>query len=290
MNPQILLPYASHVTARLPRRWVDRTAEAVGDVAARCLPGVRRVIGANVELATGGPVADSTRRRALATYARYYAGLMRLAHCTQTAAVGPIHCVGERALALTLARGRGALTLGAHLGNWDAAAVALAQRFGSVHAFAEPLRPARLLRFYTQVRARHQVHVLPVGAPGRAPFTVLRDNGILGVLIDRPYGKRCVRVPFGSGALELPTGAIRIGLRAGAGIHPVFCTFRGDGCVLHVGEDLARGLGSRDESECVRCVARGFAAALQAIVRRYPDQWCLLMPVAPAPGLERGAA
>ncbi|UCE03461.1 MAG: hypothetical protein JSW67_04525 [Candidatus Latescibacterota bacterium] len=291
MNPQVLLPYGSRLAAALPRAWVESVADVAGALAARCLPRLREVVGKNLEQALGAPVDDPVRRRALATYARYYVSLMRLAHRSPRDAVGPMRVLGVEALERTLARGRGAVALGAHLGNWDMAAVGLARRFGRVHAFAEPLRPEAVLRFYTSLRKRHGVDVVCLGEHGRVPFEVLRANGILGLLADRPFGKRLVRVPFGSGDLLLPTGGIRLGLRAGAGIHAVFCVLAADGVALHVGADLSRGLPDADESARVRQVATRFGATLQSMLQCHPDQWCVLTPLQRRDEeLQRGAA
>jgi KDO2-lipid IV(A) lauroyltransferase len=291
VNPQVLLPYGSRLAAALPRAWAERAADIAGDLVARCLPRLRQVVGENLEQAIGAPIPDPVRRRTLATYARYYLSLMRLAHRSPTDAVGPMRSLGVEALGRTLARGRGAVALGAHLGNWDMAAVALAGRFGLVHAFVEPLQPAAVLRFYTQLRKRHGVSVVCLGEHGRVPFEVLRANGILGLLVDRPFGKRVLRVPFGGGDLLLPSGGIRLGLRAGAGIHAVFCVLTADGVVLHVGEDLSRGLPDGDERARVRHVATRFGATLQSMVHRHPDQWCVLTPLQRRDEeLQRGAA
>jgi KDO2-lipid IV(A) lauroyltransferase len=240
----------------------------------------RRAVGDNLTQALGS-CPRAAMRDAFRTYSRYYLSLMRLAHLPALSAVGPVLVEGEEHLRRTLERGRGALLLGAHFGNWDVAAIALAQRFGALHAFAEPLRPARLWRFYARVRARHGVRALPAGGHRRVPFAVLHDNGLLGLLADRPFGVRQERVPFGRGELGAPTGAIRLGLRAGSGIHATFAVRAADGFVVRIGADLGRDLAPAEEGARVREVTARFATALHRLVLQHPGQWCLMHRVQP---------
>ncbi len=280
MNPQLLLACGSPVAAALPRRWAEALAQAAGDMAWHCAPAARAVVYANLEKALGAPAPEPIRREVFRNYARYYLGLMRLAHNSAARAVGEVELRGAEHVHATLARGRGALLLGAHLGNWDVAGLALARCFGGLHTYAEPLRPASLLRFYTRVRARHGVQALCVGSPTRVPFDVLRRNRVLGLLVDRPFGRRHVRVPFGSGRLLVPTGGIRLGLRAGAGIHVFSARRQTTGHVVEVGPELDVSAGG-PEHERIRAIATAFAAALREVVARHPEQWCLLASLSP---------
>lgn len=287
MNPQLLLAYGSPVAAAFPRRWAAACARAAGDIGAALLPHARAVVDANLQQALGAPAPAALRRQVFRSYALYYLEAMRLAQRAPEAAVGAVRLHGEEALAATLARGRGALVLGAHLGNWDVAGAALVRRFGALTTFAEPLRPERLQRFYNGMRQRHGMRVVPLGSRTRLPWAVLRDNGILGLLVDRTYDGRQLAVPFGCGELLVPTAGIRVALQAGAGIHAFFPLRREDGFVVEIGADLAAPAAGAVAAPEVRAVAAAFAAALLAVVRRHPEQWCLLQPVGALPPTER---
>jgi lauroyl/myristoyl acyltransferase len=106
---------------------------------------------------------------------------------------------------------------------------------------------------------------------------VLRSNGLLGLAADRPFGVRRESVPCGSGQLLVPAGGIRLALRAGAAIHTVFGVRRRGGFEVQLGPDLhteVRGL--TGETARVRRIGVLFAEALGGMVRRHPEQWCLL--------------
>lgn len=288
MNPQVLLPWCSPLAAALPRRLAEALADGCGG-AWRSNPQLR----SNLESLLGCSPAPSLLRQARRHYARYYLGIMRLAHADLERACGTVALRGEAHLRRTLASGHGALVLSAHFGNWDVAAAALARHFGNLLVFAEAIEHTSLARFYRQVRARHGVEVV-AGERSRLPVRWLRQNRIIGVVADRAFGAPSLRVPFGRTQLEVPAAAIRLALRSGAGIHTVLCVREGTGHVLHIGPDLTplphRGPGrqaaparppipaiGRDAD--ARTVACQFAATLTDRIREHPGQWCHLHPL-----------
>ena len=299
MNPQVFMRWGSPIAAAVPRRWAESLADRTGDVVCEHARGARRTVTENLRQVLGTPPDEAQVRGSFRTYARYYLSMMRLAHTGTERAIGRLRLEGAEALDGSLARGRGALVLSAHLGNWDVVGVALARTYGEVCVFVEALRPASLLRYYSRVRARHGLRAVPAGAASRLPLEVLGGNGLLALAADRPFGVRRVRVPCGAGHLVLPAGGLRLALRAGAALHAVFAIRERGGFVVEIGPDLTTGLeplrrptrergsalvperGAAYEAECLEHVAVGYAAALQETVRRHPDQWCLLYPMDP---------
>jgi lauroyl/myristoyl acyltransferase len=281
VNAQQLLHWGSPVAAALPRGVAERLADLAGDLVFRSGAGGRRVLQHNLGLVLGSTAPAAAVRGAFRTYARYYLATMRLAHQDLAHAVGAVHWENPHVLASSLAHGRGAVVLSGHLGNWDVLGAALATRCDRMCIVAEPLQPARLFRYYTRMRARHGVEVVPVGDPGRTPVEVLGSNGILGVAADRPFGSRAADAPCGAATLAVPTGAIRLGLRREAALHAAFALRVRDGFVVHVGPDWGPQLrGVPDEFLRLQRAAALFAAALHDIVVRHPEQWCLLHPLA----------
>lgn len=279
LNLQVLLPGGSALAAVLPRSWAEQLADLAGDVAARLSNRSRMNLQYNMEQLLGRSAKPEMVRGAFRTYARYYLAMMRLAHRTPVQAVGPLSMHGRAHLQASLRRGRGALVLSAHFGNWDLVGISLARQFGRVCIFAEALRPRSLLRFYTRIRNRHGIHVAVVGSGSRTPIEVLRRNELLALAADRPFGVHRAPVGCGDGTLEVPTGGIRLALRCGAAIHTAVATRADGGFVVEVGPDLSQLDAYSDVAWRARQVAQRFATTLQRHVRRHPDQWCLLYPL-----------
>ena len=283
MNLQLLMPLGSPLAAALPRPVAEALADHIGALGCRLAPAARRRVRDNLRQILGEEAGEAHVRGAFRTYARYYLAMMRLAHSAPRRAIGDVRWQGIEELDASLGKGRGALVLSAHLGNWDVAGLALAQRYDGICVFAEALRPAVLFTFYSRVRQRHAVQAVAAGVRSRVPLEVLRGNGVLGLVADRAFGVRRVRVPCGDGALEMPAGGIRLALRAGAAIHSVFAVRVPDGFLVHLGPDLGpTSAGAGDETQRVRRIGTIFAETLCRTVRRHPDQWCLLHRIDPA--------
>jgi KDO2-lipid IV(A) lauroyltransferase len=280
VNSQQLLHWGSPAAAVLPRFLAEALADATGGLAYRLAPAGRRVLERNLSLVQEGTAPDAAVRGAFRTYARYYLATMRLAHSGLRRAVGEVRWENAEVLAASLAAGRGVVVLTGHVGNWDVLGAGLAAEFGEVCAAVEMLRPPRLFQFYTKTRQRHGVSVAPVGDPGRRPVEVLGRNGILGVAVDRPFGSRRAEASCGGAILEVPTGAIRLGLRHGAAVHAAFAIRVPGGFALRAGPDWGPALRAMPvEVARLQAAASLFASALRDIVVRHPDQWCLLQPL-----------
>ena len=276
LNLQRLLPHGSRIASLLPRALAEVAADRAGDCAWFAWPRGRRVLAANLEHAAG-PQATHATRGAFRTYARYYLSMQRLAHLPLSRAVGALRWRSREHLEDSLAAGRGALVLTAHFGNWDLVGAGLAQCGWQPCVFTERLAPRPLFEFYRRARHRMGMTVSPAGDPGRAPWRTLARNGVLALVADRPFGNRLETVRLGEADLQVPTGGIRLALRAGAAIHGVFAVRTPEGFELHCGPDWAAPARRHaDERAQMRSVAGAFARQLQTMVRAYPEQWCLL--------------
>jgi lauroyl/myristoyl acyltransferase len=144
----------------------------------------------------------------------------------------------------------------------------------------EKLHPAAVFDFYSRMRNRHGVAVAPAGGPGRTPLETLRRNGILGIVADRPFGRRQEEVACGEALLAVPSGAIRLALRHGAAIHTGFARREAGGFELRIGPDWGPELRAiTTEPARLQHAAGLFAATLRESVECDPWQWCLFRPL-----------
>jgi len=274
VHVQRLMPWGSAPAAALPRVAAEALADVAGTLAWAASPRSRRIVAANLN-AVAGRAGARLVSGVFRTYSRYYLSMLRLAHLAPLRATGPYRWEGRDALDTSLAAGRGALVLSAHFGNWDLIALALTE-MADVCIFVEPIEPAAVFEYYRGVRARHGVRVAVVGRPGRAARETLARNGVLGLLADRGFGSRRSTVRAGRALIDMPTGAVRLALRHGAAIHPVFARREHREWVIRCGPDCAAGARALADPEAqVRAVGERFAAALTAAVRAAPEQWCL---------------
>jgi KDO2-lipid IV(A) lauroyltransferase len=293
VNPQRLLPWGSRGAAALPRPAAAWLADRAGDLAWALAPAARRTVATNLEHTLEHSPSPRLVRQSFRAYARYYQELMRLAHQTPEQAVGRLTWRCFEALDASLGRGRGALVLTGHYGNWDVLGIGLAARYGVVTTFAERLQPRSLFEFYSKLRSRHGIHVTPADDPGRAPILALQRNSVVAFVADRPFGARVAEVACGGARLSVPTGAIRLALRHGTPIHTAFARRTPEGYELGCGADCSADVAHfADEATRIDTVAARFAAELARWVGNAPEQWCLHAPLAvwSAAPIERPAA
>lgn len=280
MNPQLFLAWASPLAAVLPRGWAETLADLAGGLASRVAGAARRQVACNLAQVLEEVPTEDCVQGVFQTYARYYLAMMRLAHLPMKEAIGELEITGTGPMEKTLARGRGALVLSAHIGHWDVAGMALAAHFGSCMAFVERLQPKALFEFYSRTRLRHGLGPIQAGGSSRLPIEVLRDNKPLAIVSDRAFGSPSLRVPYGKGQLAVPFRGIRLALKMDAGIHVVLGVRTEKGYRVYCGTDLRENLdpspgGSAREER----IASLYAAELRDLVRQHPEQWCMLYPL-----------
>lgn len=104
---------------------------------------------------------------------------------------------GEELIAESLAQGRGVLTLGPHVGNWEYLAHTLTRRYGLVSLYRPP-RIAELDRYLRQRRERLGAEMYPANAGGlRRLARTLERGRVVGILPDQePLKQHGVFAPF----------------------------------------------------------------------------------------------
>jgi len=290
------------VAERLVRRWrraararvlgaLTATARwsppaAVEGALTACAPLARwspfeRTTRANLRLAYGGEldearidaVARGVRRHA----ARQFATWLRLAASDERRGAWIDELVEVDAsiahLDAALARGRGAIVVTAHLGDWELLAARLVRsgRRGAVVGFRKSNDPSAA--WFETMRARHGLRTIPQSAPPRAVLDVLARGEVVGLLCDLEARRLDGEfVPFfGVPALTM-TAPAALARASGAALVPARCTREGARCVLRCEAPL--------EFEASRPRAAARTAVLERLnetyerwIRAAPDQW-----------------
>lgn len=183
-------------SALLPRPALQSGLVALAELAR--FTRYERLTRANLELALGAETSAAERARIARGVRRHTARLaaewLRLARgappegpgaargrwIDETVRIDASVAILDR----ELARGRGAIVVTAHLGNWELLCAALRRRGhgGAVVGRERPRDPAS--RWLVEVRRGYGVETLPQHAPPRALLRVLEAGGVLGLLPD----------------------------------------------------------------------------------------------------------
>jgi len=122
-----------------------------------------------------------------------------------------------------LGAGHGVLMMSAHLGSWEIAALPTGLYRQTMHVIGRPLDNPWLNRHLEWARTRFGNATIPKHGAARGALRVLRQGGIVGILIDqRVRPEQGILVPFmGHPAITSPLLA-RLALKTGAPVVPIF--------------------------------------------------------------------
>ncbi len=183
------------------------------------------------------------------------------------------------------AAGRGAVVVSAHLGNWELGAAAMSYRGIPMLSIIQPHPNPRIHELYMQRRASHNYQVVNVGEAARPTLRHLKDNGLVAVLGDRPYGEEGIRVEFFGRQVVFPTGPARLALAARAPLIPGFVLRRWDDSFRIFFQSPIVPPAGASRGEQVRHMVQEFARQLEGLVRENPTQWPTFYPVFEGSGL-----
>ena len=273
------------VIGRWPARLLYVFADIGGTIVWIGWPRLQRVTRDHMRHVLGGRAGerDVTRaaRACLRSAARYYADFARAPHEPPGEALLAVdEYEGIEHFFEAYDRGCGMIVCSAHLGNPEFLVRAVAGLGIELLVFTEPLSPPRVHDFVHELRQAPNARFIPGGrAAAREALTHLRRRGVLALLCDRDVLGSGRPVPFFEERARLPSGAVELALRTGAPMLPAFVLRSGPGR-YRVVIDRAIALRRTGNHEAdVDAGMLAMARALEAGIRRAPDQWFPLDPV-----------
>ena len=267
------------VVSRLPLRVAYGIAAALGFLGYYLWFGGRRAMISNFRRVLPDASSREVRRMARASlinYFRYLADFVRFPSLTPDELRAAVE--GDDAFAAldcALERGRGAVIVCMHFGNWDLGAGAAAARGYPLTAVVETFEDTRLDAMVVGSRERLGMTVVKMEKAGPSLVKSLRRNGLLALLIDRPVRTEGVKVRFFGEEVEVPAGPARLALLTGAQVVPAAFVR------LHPWRQEVRTLAdfsiqyeaTADTAEDVRNLTQAIMDVHEGYIRRYPEQW-----------------
>lgn len=298
----VLARLLSAIVMLVPLRISYLIAGALSELAFLALPQKRRNAIENMAYVLGLPPSHAQVRRsarnAMRNYAKYLVDFLRMPAVTFEEVKRRVEFDGWRHLDAALEGGKGAIFCSVHMGSWDLGAGSLALAGYPVNAVVDTFKHPHLNEFIQSSRRRTGMNVIPVNEAPRRVLKVLRQNEVLGLLVDRPTPGDGVKVTFFGNEAWLPAGAAALALRTGASVVTMG--------LVRLPDNSFRGLihpaiqyeptGDRDRD--VQELTQRIVASLEEMIRAYPEQWFMFRrmwgvvpsPALPAPEPEPDAA
>ncbi len=175
----------------------------------------------------------------------------------------------------------GALFVIPHLSNFDLMGRALAHRGIRIQVLSQPDPPGGY-RMQNQVRQRAGLEMTPISFSSlRRALENLKSGGAVLTGVDRPDPESRDRPVFFGRQAALPTGYVRLALKAGLPITPIAVQMQPGGRYrLQAGEPVAM----KTFTDPVREVVYNAEAVLRVMevwIRETPEQWAMFYPVWP---------
>ena len=181
---------------------------------------------------------------------------------------GKEHVEAARAL------GKGVLVLIAHFGNYALLALQVPRLFGyPLSVIAKPLRNETLNELWWDLQRKAGVNGIPARNAYRASVRALKDNGLVGFMLDqnRPAGMGVFVDFFGKPASTTPGLAV-MSAHTGAPVLPVFIRRAPDGTHrVEARPPLPPPADRRPET--VQAYTAACTKIIEDEIRRHPEQW-----------------
>jgi KDO2-lipid IV(A) lauroyltransferase len=267
---------------RLPRAVSYAIGDAGSRLAWRLMPETRAALADNLRAIFPGESESALQRRArrtLQAYSRDAVDFLRALRATDAALPALFDMPAEyfERFKTVLARGRGAILVTGHHGNWEIGSVLMRRVLHlplAIVAMAEA--SAEVNRIRREIRDELGVDTIEVRRSFDTPLQIRRrlaDNQIVAILMDRHLGRDRVQVTLlGRPAWFLRTPVL-MGYLTGAPLMPCFIE-RSEGRPFNVfvGEPIFVST-TLPREDAVRAAAQQVADQIGARVHRHPEYW-----------------
>ncbi|MFN2594594.1 MAG: phosphatidylinositol mannoside acyltransferase [Actinomycetota bacterium] len=286
---------AAAIARAIPERWAYRLAGSAGAMQARLAKKKRGQVEKNLSRITGELPSSPTVQRlvvdAYRSYARYWLETFSLVMRDRDFFLERFDCPTQVRIDKVLARGKGAIVVVGHLGNWDAAGAWVGARGNRLVTLAEILKPRRMFDFFVEHRARLGMKIYPAQAGvTRDLVREIEEGAVVAILGDRDLKGTGPEVEWFGEPANLPAGPASIALRAGvpllvAGVWGVRRPDGKPGWEAEISEPIELP-DDHDPNHITREqiteMTRKYAAVLEGYVERRPEEWHVFQPFWPA--------
>ena len=266
------------VMSRLPRSFVHVWTVGLVALSWRFIKRYRVMADKNLKIAYGDRMTAAERneltRRVFRHFAHAISDFLKAPSMTPEQVKALVKVDSFAPMDDLLARGKGLIFITAHIGNWELLARRAAIHGTHITVVARQGDDPAFNALTDHIRESGGYSVHPRGDSPRALLKVLRSNAVIGILPDQKSDD--VFVPFFGQLAGTVAGPAVLALKTGAAILPVFCIRQPDGTyqTIHLPEIDTH---STDNQEAdIWRITADITAAVESIVRQYPDQWLWL--------------
>jgi len=189
---------------------------------------------------------------------------------------------GIENLHAALNHGKGVILITAHLGNWELGGILLALKKMPMTVVTLQEPTTELSRWRDAYRRELGIKTIVVGSDNFSFIEIiktLRENGIVAMLVDRPYGGSGTPVRFFGHETLFSSAPALLWQHTGATVLPAFVLQNKKGRYLSFADPSIPMERHDDQREGIAKNTQRIATAFEAIIREHPEQWFNYVPI-----------
>lgn len=257
-------------------------SDFLGEMSYFFLLKVRKIIEENISWILGDVSKSERERLTKNTFKNFARCMVDFLQIPFIGKDGVIRIIDFRLQELdrTLKKGRGAILVTIHLGNWDLAGVLLGALGYSVSAVTEDI-PEAVYKVWEKYREWTGMKGIPLNEAGIGCYRALKKRELLVLLGDRDISDTGVEVRFCNGIRNIPRGPATLALKTGAPLLLGYIVRISNGNKKYLAcvepeIEIERRTGNFEDD--VSLLTQKIANRLSELVRSHPDQWFVFQP------------
>ncbi len=214
-------------------------------------------------------------KESLDNLARGFARYARIPLMTDREMEDMVEIEGFEHIREAFRQGKGMITFTAHFGFWELMAIYVTRLYPKIAMVVRPLDNPRLDAMVTSVRSAGGGGVIDSRKVFKEGLRLLRDNGILGVLIDQNFYKGGVFVNFFGRPAATNTLVPILARRTGCAVLPMHNVWIGNKIRIICGAPVTLSE-SADAQAAITEDTQKLTSIVEAWIREDPGQWMWL--------------
>lgn len=191
---------------------------------------------------------------------------------------GKINIKGSRHIKDALSKGKGAIVLTAHIGNWELGGVVLSFLGYPSTVIALPHKEHTVNELFNKQRESRGGSVIPTNLAIRRSLNILKKNEIIAVVADRDFSAKGEVLDFFGRKTLIPKGAAILTAKTGAAIVPVFMIREEDDTfTLNIEEPLypSEKCNGEVDQKTLLTIMKQHTSIIEDTIRKHPTQWLM---------------
>jgi len=180
---------------------------------------------------------------------------------------------GNEYLQEAIQNGKGGLALISHMGCWEGTAMGVPMLGIPAYAIGKRLGNEKLNKLLFESRGKKGVQTLARGSSYKTILRTLRENNIIGILIDQDTDVRGVFVDFYGKPAHTPIGAAMLAMDSGAPVLPMFYLKKPDDTYEFIIEKEIPLVMTGNRRQDMEENTRRFHEVIEKYIKKYPTQW-----------------